>query len=266
MTGGPGAGVLAVALAAAAGAVLPGQRDTVLRRVAASPAGRVARPAELPWWAPVPVVAFVVGWASRSVLLAAAAGVAGLAAGRAWSARAARRSAARRRAAAVDLVTTLAAELRGGAEPRVALAAAAGAAHPTVAAAARSPAADVPGALVAVDEDVGLLVGPGRGLAGRRADRRPAGRAGGAAGRGRAGRRGRAPRGGGTAGRSAGDGAAARGAAGLRRAARHRAGCGPRRLPAHDASRDRLCLLVGTLLVAAGVGWTEAIADRAERP
>jgi len=265
MTGGPGAGVLAVALAAAAGAVLPGQRDTVLRRVATRRADRLAPPAKVPWWAPVPVVAFMVGWGSRSVLLAVAAGVAGLAVGRALSARAGRRSAALRRTAAVDLVTTLAAELRGGAEPRVALAAAASAAHPTVAAAARSPAADVPGALVAVDEYVGLLSDLAAAwrvveLTGARLAR-PAARLA----------------------------AAARADEAVRREVAAQLS-GPRAtalllavLPVSGVllgtalgadpggfllttPAGQACLLVGTLLVAAGVGWTEAIADRAEQP
>lgn len=265
MTGGAGAGVLAVALAAAAGAVLPRQRDSLLRRVAATGSGRVAGPAELPWWAPVPVVALAVGWGSRSVLLAVAAGVAALAAGRAWSARGGRRSAARRRAAALDLVTTLAAELRGGAEPRVALAAAAGAAHPTVAAAARSPAADVPGALVAADEDVGLLSDLAAAwrvveLTGAR-----------------------------LAGPAARLAVAARADESVRREVAAQL-AGPRAtalllavLPVSGVllgtalganpggfllttPPGQLCLVVGTLLVAAGVGWTEAIADRAERP
>ena len=264
MTGMTGASAMAVVLAAAAGAVLPGQRDAVLRRVAATRPARGARPATLPWWAPVPVVAIVVGWGTRSALLAIAAGVAGIAAGRAWSARAARRSAARRRAAAVDLVTTLAAELRGGAEPRVALVAAAGAAHPSVAAAARSPAADIPGALVSVDEDVGLLADlaaawrvvelTGARLAGPAARLAEAARADEAVRRE-------------VAAQLAGPRATA-----LLLAVLPVSGVLLGTTLGADPAGFLLttppgqaCLLVGTLLVAAGVGWTEAIAHRAER-
>ena len=262
---GPGAGVMAVVLAAVSGAVLPGQRDFVLHRVAATGAGRVAHRAELPWWAPVPVIASVVGWGSRSVLLAAAAGVAGLAAGRAWSARAARRSAAGRRAAAVGLVTTLAAELRGGAEPRVALAAAAGAAHPAVAAAARSPAADVPGALVAVDEDVGLL--SDLAAAWRVVELTGARLAGPAARLAEAARADEAVRREVTA-QLAGPRATAMLLAVLPVSGvllGTALGADPGGFLLTTAP-GRVCLLVGTLLVAAGVSWTEAIADRAERP
>jgi tight adherence protein B len=154
-----GAGVLAVGLAAAAGAVQPGARAVVLQRVsAARPDLRQRRrAAALPWWVPVPVVAAAVGWSGRSVVLGAAAGLAVLAGGRAVSARATRRRAAVRRAAAVDLLASLAAELRGGAAPRAALAAAAAPRHPAVAAAARSPASDLVRVLAAADDGVGLL-------------------------------------------------------------------------------------------------------------
>jgi tight adherence protein B len=265
VTDGPGAGAVAVSLAAVAGAVLPGHRDVVLRRVAATRGGGAARPVAVPWWAPVPAVAAAVGWWSGSVLLAAAAGVAVLAAGRARSARAARRRSARRRAAALELVTTLAAELRGGAEPRSALAAAAAAAHPAVAAAARSPAADVTGALAAVDEDVGLL-----------SDLAAAWRVVELTG---------AP----LAGPAARLAAAARADEAVRREVAAQL-AGPRAtalllavLPVSGillgtglgadpvgflltTPPGRVCLLVGTLLVAAGVSWTEAIAARAESP
>jgi tight adherence protein B len=261
----PGAGVVAVSLAAVAGALLPGRRDVVLRRVAASRRAAIARPVVLPWWAPVPAVAAAVGWWSGSALLAATAGMAGLAAGRARSARAARLRAARGRAAALELVTGLAAELRGGADPRCALASAAAAHHPAVAAAARSPAADVTGALAAVDEGVGLLADlaaawrvvelTGAPMAG------PAARLAAAARADEAVRRE-------VAAQLAGPRATALLLAALP-AAGVLLGTGLGADPVGfllTTAPGRACLLAGTLLVTAGVSWTESIAGRAERP
>lgn len=148
MTGSPVAGLLACGLAAAAGAVGSGTRPSGLARLA-SPAPLAHRPAGRPprsWWAPAPVAGAVAGVASRSVLLGLAAAVVGLAVCRAAAARRARRRTAAHRAAASELVGALSAELRAGAAPREALAVVA-AAFPEVAAAARSPAADPAAAL-----------------------------------------------------------------------------------------------------------------------
>jgi hypothetical protein len=90
-----------------------------------------------------------------------------------------RRRAAARRTAAVDLVTAVAAELRGGAEPRAALAAACGPAFTAVAAAARKPR-DRPGRCAADGrrrQRVRAARGPRRGLAGHRRGRCGSGRA-----------------------------------------------------------------------------------------
>jgi tight adherence protein B len=85
-------------------------------------------------------VAVLVGLAGRSVLLGAAAGVAVGTASHALGAAVLGRRVAGARAAALELVTGLVAELRGGQEPRAALEAAAEAAgFAEVAAAARSP-------------------------------------------------------------------------------------------------------------------------------
>jgi tight adherence protein B len=188
-----------------------------------------------------------------------------LAAGRARSARAARRRATRRRTAAVELVTILAAELRGGAEPRAALAAAAAGAHPAVAAAARSPAADVPGVLASADKDVGLLSDlaaawrvvelTGAPLAG------PAARLAAAARADEAVRRE-------VAAQLAGPRATAMLLAALPLSG-VLLGTGLGADPVGFllmTPPGRVCLLVGTLLVATGVSWTEAIAARAEPP
>ena len=211
----------------------------------------------------MPIVAVVVAWSARSVVLAAAAGLAGLAVVRATSARAARRRAARRRAAAVDLLASLAAELRGGAAPRVALAAAAGPRYPAVAAAARSPAADLVVALAAADDGAGLLVDLAAAwrlveITGAR-----------------------------LAGPAARLAEAARADEGVRREVAAQL-AGPRAtalllalLPCTGVllgtalgadpggfllatEPGRLCLLAGATLVSAGVAWTEAIVARAE--
>jgi tight adherence protein B len=155
-----GAAAAAVGLAAAAGSLLPADPAVLLRRVQTAVASPVRRDRVRASAWTLPAAAAVLGWAvAGSVVLAAAAGVATRAVTRTASARQDRRRAADRRAAAVDLVTALAAELRGGAEPRVALAAACGAAFASVAAAARSPATDPAGALrtVAAAEGSELL-------------------------------------------------------------------------------------------------------------
>jgi tight adherence protein B len=261
-----GAAALAVGLAAAAGAVQPGARATVLQRVsAARPARRQRRPADLPWWAPVSLVAVLAGWSGRSMLLGAAAGLAGLAGGRAVAARATRRRAALRRAAAVDLLGSLAAELRGGAAPRAALAAAAAPRHPAVAAAARSPAADLVQALAAADDGVGLLADlaaawrlveiTGARLAGPAARLAETGRADEAVRRE-------------VAAQLAGPRATALLLA-LLPATGVLLGVGLGANPAGfllATGPGRVCLLTGAALVAAGVTWTEAIVARAEGP
>lgn len=259
----PGAGPVAVVLAAAAAAVLPG--GFALGRIAPRSRSPVAPglPA-VPWWATVPVAFGVVGWWGRSVVLGAAAALAVLAATRTAAARATRRRAARRRAAAIDLLTALAAELRGGAEPRAALAAAAGHDHPAVEAAARSPSADLPSVLAAADHDAGLLVDlaaawrlvevTGARLAG------PAARLAESARSDEAVRRE-------IAAQLAGPRATALLLAMLP-AGGVLLGTGLGADPVGFLVRTapgRLCLLVGTGLVAAGVAWTESIVSRAER-
>lgn len=259
------AGALAVGLAAAAGALQPGGRAAVLRRVSAARPRprRRPRPADVPWWTPVPIVALVVAWSGRSVVLGAAAGVAVQAVARAAWARAARRRAARRRAAAVDLLASLAAELRGGAAPRMALAAAARPRHARVAAAARSPAADVMLALAAADGGVGLLVDlaaawrlvevTGARLAGPAARLAESARADEAVRRE-------------VAAQLAGPRATALLLAllpgtGILLGSALGADPGGFLL---STQPGRLCLLSGASLVAAGVAWTEAIVARAE--
>ena len=262
-----GAGALAVGLAAAAGAVQPGGRDAVLQRLSAVRHRPRQRPrsADLPWWVPVPVVAVLAGWSGRSVVLGLAAALAVLAGCRGVSARAARRRAALRRAADIDLLGTLAAELRGGAAPRAALAAAAAPRHPAVAAAARSPAADLVHALSEADDGIGLLADlaaawrlaelTGAPLAG------PAARLAGSARADEAVRRE-------VAAQLAGPRATALLLA-LLPGAGVLLGAGLGADPAGfllATDPGRLCLLGGALLVAAGVTWTEAIVARAEGP
>lgn len=168
--------VLAVALAALAGLVLPGDPSAGLRRVQRRPvlAGRGAG-AAVGALAPSErqqvrrtgrrigsmrpeglgaLVAAGVGLGARSPVLGAAAGVAVWAGYRAVVRRRVRLTASHARLLVLELLTTLAAELRTGAQPRDALAAAAddcaseGASRTSadwcavVAAAARSPTGD----------------------------------------------------------------------------------------------------------------------------
>jgi tight adherence protein B len=146
VTGPPAAA--AVALAAAAGTVALGDPALLLRRIRTAEVARVRRPRAIgPGWVLAPA-ALVLAWAvAGSAVLAASAGVATRAVTRSAAARTARSQAAARRRAAVDLVTDLADELRGGAEPRAALAVAARDRFAGVATAARNPASDPAAAL-----------------------------------------------------------------------------------------------------------------------
>jgi len=263
-----GAAAAAVGLAAAAGSLLPPDPAVLLRRVqtaAATPSRRHSVPVTA--WT-LPVAAALLGWAvAGSVVLGAAAGVATRAVTRTAAARHDRRRAAARRTAAVDLVTAVAAELRGGAEPRAALAAACGPAFTAVAAAARSPATDPAAVLrtVAADNGSELL-----------ADLAAAWQVTDAAGAGLAGPAARLAE-------------TARAADAVRREL-DAALAGPRAtaallsmLPVAGvlmgsalgadplaflvwSGAGRVTLLAGTLLIAAGVGWTEAIVRRAGGP
>jgi tight adherence protein B len=139
---------VAVALAALSGAALPPYPTGRLR----PPAERGAHGAPLRPRPTGPMaagaVALVVGLAGRSVLLAAAAGVAAGTASQVIAAAVLDRRVAAGRTAALDLVIGLVAELRGGQEPRAALEVAAGAAGVVeVAAAARSPTVGLAGVL-----------------------------------------------------------------------------------------------------------------------
>jgi tight adherence protein B len=136
-----GAGAAAVGLAASAGVVLPGDPAALLHRVRSRGAARVRRRHAGParWMLPAGALLLAVVL-TGSVVLAAAAGVAAQTVARSAAAGGARRRAGARRAAAVELVTELSAELRGGAEPRAALAGAAGDRFAGVAGSARSPA------------------------------------------------------------------------------------------------------------------------------
>jgi tight adherence protein B len=264
---GHGAGVLAVALATAAGAVLPDDPAARLRRTAQAPTGRQPRrPSRTaPWWALAPVAGTAVLVLTRSVVLGAAAAFVALAAAQAANARATRRREVRRRGAALDLVTSLAAELRGGAEPRAALLTASDPVFPAVAAMARSPAADPAVALLLAAGEAGHELLADLAAAWRVAERTGAGLA--------------AP--------AARLGEAARAATAVRRELEAQL-AGPRAtagllslLPGAGvllgtalgadpagfllgSAGGRPCLLIGALLVAAGVGWTEAIVAAAE--
>jgi tight adherence protein B len=141
-------GLVAVALAALAGAVLPPYPTGRLR----PPPGRGAlrappRPRPTGLMA-AGAAALVVGLVGGSVLLGAAAGVAVGTASHALGAAVLSRRVVAGRAAALELVTGLVAELRGGQEPRAALEAAAeDAGFVEVAAAARSPTVGAAGVL-----------------------------------------------------------------------------------------------------------------------
>jgi tight adherence protein B len=141
-------GWVAVALAALAGAVLPPYPTGRLRPPADG--GAVGAPPRPRRTGPVAAgaAALVVGLAGRSVLLAAAAGVAAGTACNAIGAAVLDRRVAAGRTAALDLVIGLVSELRGGQQPRAALEAAALAAGIVeVAAAARSPTVEPAGVL-----------------------------------------------------------------------------------------------------------------------
>jgi tight adherence protein B len=263
-----GAAAAAVGLAAAAGSLLPADPAVLLRRVHAAAAAPVRRhPVRMTGWT-LPIAAAALGWAvAGSVVLAAAAGVATRAVSRTAAARQDRRRALARQAAAVDLVTALAAELRGGAEPRAALAITCGAAFASVAAAARSPATDPAGALrtVAASEGSELL-----------ADLAAAWQVTDAAGAGLAGPATRLAE-------------SARAADAVRREL-DAALAGPRATAALlsmlpvagvllgsalgadplaflvSSGGGRVVLLAGTLLIATGVSWTAAIVRRAGGP
>ena len=263
-----GAAAAAVGLAAAAGSLLPADPAVLLRRVQTDVAAPVRRhPVRVTGWT-LPAAAALLGWAvAGSVVIASAAGVATRAVTRTAAARQDRRRAAARRAAAVDLVTALAAELRGGAEPRAALATACGAAFASVAAAARSPATDPAAVLrtVAAAEGSELL-----------ADLAAAWQVTDAAGAGLAGPATRLAE-------------SARAADAVRREL-DAALAGPRATAALlsmlpvagvllgsglgadplaflvSSGGGRVVLLAGTLLIAAGVSWTEAIVRRAGGP
>jgi tight adherence protein B len=263
-----GAAATAVGLAAAAGSLLPADPVVLLRRVQTAVAAPVRRGRVRTSGWTLPAAAALLGWTvAGSVVIAAAAGVATRAVTRTAAARQGRRRVAARRSAAVDLVTALAAELRGGTEPRAALVTACGAAFTSVAAAARSPAADPAAALrtVAAAEGSELL-----------ADLAAAWQVTDAAGAGLAGPATRLAE-------------TARAADAVRREL-DAALAGPRAtagllsmLPvagvllgsalgadplAFLVSSDggRVVLLAGTLLIAAGVSWTEAIVRRAGGP
>jgi tight adherence protein B len=260
-----GAASAAVGLAAAAGSLLPADPAVLLRRVqtaAAAPSRR--HPVRVSAWT-APVAAALLCWAvAGSVVLGAAAGAATRVVTRTAAARRHGRRAAARRAAAVDLVSALAAELRGGAEPRAALVSACGPAFTSVAAAARSPATDPAAALrtIAADDGSELL-----------ADLAAAWQVTEAAGAGLAGPATRLAE-------------TARAADAVRREL-DAALAGPRATAALlsmlpvagvlmgsalgadpltflvSTGAGRVALLAGTLLIAAGVGWTEAIVRRA---
>ncbi len=133
-----GSAVLAVVLAGAVGAAVVHDPGASLARLRPAPAGRLTR-------APVVATTALVagagaGLALGSWLLAATVATALLTAGRAVGARASRRRVERVRSDCADLLGALSAELRAGSEPRLALAAVCAGPVPAVAAAARSPA------------------------------------------------------------------------------------------------------------------------------
>lgn len=267
---GSGSWLLALALAAAAGAVLPGDPSAVLRRAAPGPAARSparSRSGRRPlrWWVLVcPVLVWLL---SASVVLGAATGVVAVAAARAVTGRSRRRTSAGRRGAVIDVVVSLSAELRGGAEPRAALAAAAADALPEVAAAARSPAADPVRALRAAAGTEGHELLADLAVAWQVVETT------GAALGGPAARLASAARDAETVHREldaqlAGPRATALLLSGLPLSGvllGTALGADPVGFLLGSAA-GRGCLLGGALLVAAGAGWTEAVVARAESP
>ena len=258
-----------VALAAAAGAVLAADPAAGLLRlhpVAARPsrsAGR-GRPAV------IAVAVLVVATWTGAVLLTLAVGIAAATVVQVVSVRSAARQADAVHTAVLDLLAGLAAELRAGREPRVALATSCGSAPvllAPVAAAARSPVTDPAAALDLVAREPGagaladlavtwrVVADTGAGLAG------PVDRLASTARAEAAVRRE-------VAAQLAGPRATAALLAGL-----PLAGVGLGAVLGADpvgflagTPPGRGCLLAGVLLVAAGTTWTEAIARRAGPP
>ncbi len=254
-------------LAAAAGVLLVPDRAAGLNRL--QPAVSRVRPLNgLGLRVAAVTTTIAVALATGAALLTLAAGVAGVSAVRAASGRARRRRAEALRAAVLDLLAGLAAELRAGSQPRDALAvvsASVPALLAPVAAAARSPVADPaaaldlaarePGAAALADLAVAwrVVADTGAGLAGV-VDRVAAGARAEAAVRRE------------VASQLAGPRATAALLAGL-----PLAGVGLGAALGADplgflleARPGRICLLAAVLLVAAGGAWTEVIAARAE--
>jgi tight adherence protein B len=263
--------VVAVLLAAAAGAVLVRDPTTRLQRLdpVATLPGRPTRP-RLRAAAAAAAALLVVAVVTGAALLAVAAGVAVATVVRVVAGRARRRRADSVRTAVVDLLTALAAELRAGSEPRAALAAAGAsglALLAPVVAAARSPVADPAAALdlIACEAGAGgladlavtwrVVTDTGAGQAAVVERLAAAARADAAVRRE-------------VAAQLAGPRATALLLAGL-----PAAGVGLGTALGADplgfllgGRPGRACLLAGVLLVAAGTTWTEAIARRAEPP
>jgi tight adherence protein B len=259
----------AVLLAAAAGALLVPDRARRLHRLR-SPVPREARPTGLGLRVAAVTATITVALVTGAALLTLSAGVAVATAVRAASRRARRRRAEAVRAAVLDLLTGLAAELRAGSQPRAALAVVSSSAPALlapVAAAARSPVADPaaalalvagkPGAAALADLGVAwrVVADTGAGLAGV-VDRVASGaRADDAVRRE-------------VAAQVAGPRATAALLAGLPLAGvglGAALGADPLGFLLGDRP-GRICLLAGVVLVAAGTAWTDTISARAEPP
>ncbi len=149
-----GAALAAVAVAAAAGASLPSGGQARLERLHASPGTTARRPADRRPMAAGPatvaVLALSIGFlATGSVAPGLVVGAAAALGSRWWSRRRRRQAAADRRGDLVELCLALASELRSGAPPREALAAAVDGlpAFSELGVAARSPVSDVAAAM-----------------------------------------------------------------------------------------------------------------------
>jgi tight adherence protein B len=258
---------VAVLLAGAGGALLVPDRVRWVHRLR-PPAPRADRPLGPGVLAVAVVVTVTVALATGAALLTLTAGVAVTTAVRVAVRRARRRRAEAARAAVLDLLAGLAAELRAGSQPRDALAVVSATAPvllAPVAAAARSPVADPaaaldlaarePGAAALADLAVAwrVVADTGAGLAGV-VDRVAAGARADAAVRRE------------VAAQLAGPRATAALLAGL-----PLAGVGLGAALGADplgflvgGRPGRICLLAGVLLVAAGTAWTDTVAARAE--
>jgi tight adherence protein B len=244
----------AVLLAAVAGALLVPDRAGRLHRLR-PPVPHATRPAGLGLRVAAVTTTLTVALATGTTLLTLAVVVALASAVRAASGRGRRRRAEAGRAAVLDLLAGLAAELRAGSQPRAALAVACSSAPALlapVAAAARSPVADPAAALDLVAREPGATALADLAVAWRVVADTGA-RADAAVHRE-------------VAAQLAGPRATAALLAGL-----PLAGVGLGAALGADplgfllgGRPGRLCLLAGMLLVAAGAAWTDTIAARAE--